>query len=482
MLANGARPPRLSASAVSWAFVESGRTSYAVLISVYVFVPYLAAVLVGDPVKGQSLVAQLGQWAGLAAAAVAPLLGSTIDHLGRRKPLLIGLTLLSVPLCAALWFATPGELSVISVAVILAVTNVIFTLCEVSQNSLLVHATRRDEQAGASGLAHAFGNGVSVLVMIFVLWVFILPATMHAAWLPKTPWLSLSAARHEPERSSGPLCAILMIFSVVPMIFFTRDAPRASIPLSRAVRQGVADLRGLWGLMREAPAARVFLLSRMVFADAQGGIVMFTGVFAAGVLGWGPTELLVEGLVSSIFATLGGLFAGWLDNRIGAKRSLFLTLTGCLICALGEIGVSKSHIFWWAADPAISGRPWALPLFNTWPDFWFIGCDFGMSVFVVASFASSRTLMAQLAPPGRSAAFFGLFALSGRATAWACPWLVGLATAAFASQQLGYLPIAGMTVVGLAILAFVKAPPMLSEAPTLDALIQSPPRAVIPEP
>jgi UMF1 family MFS transporter len=453
--------PWLSASAVSWSFFEAGRTSYSVLIGIYVFIPYVAAVLVGDPVKGQHLVAELGKWAGLAAAFAAPLLGSTIDHIGRRKPALVTLSAVLIPLVAALWWAAPGGagLGLTQVACLLATCGLLFGLCEVLHNSMLVNAADPRERPFASGLAMAFGNGVSVLLLVLVLWAFVLPNTMDAPWLPSAPLLGLDGAAHEPERAMGPLVALVLLVTVVPMVLFSRDAPRTGHSLGAALNLGLRDLRGLIDLLREEKNARTYLFARLVFADGQVGIIMFTGVFAAGVFGWGPTQLMIEGLVASVFAVLGGLLAGVLDSRIGPKRSLVISLTATAACVIGEIGTAKDRIFYfWSYDPAVHGRPWSGPIFNTWPEWAFIGCDLGVSVFVVAGLASSRTMMAQLAPPDRTAAFFGLYALSGRATAWLCPMLVGLATAAFGSQQLGLSPIVVLLIAGMLGLAFVRAP------------------------
>ncbi|QUD90243.1 MFS transporter [Phenylobacterium montanum] len=452
------RHPPLSKSAVSWAFVESGRSSYTILIAIYIFVPYLASVLVSDPVKGQAIIANLGQGAGLAAALMAPLLGTTIDHVGRRKHLLVWASLLSVPLGALLWLARPGGLDITATATILAIVGVTFTLAEVVHNSLLVHAARRDEWARASGLSLTLGNGAAVVLMIIVLWAFVLPGAVHLPFVPDKPLLGLNAARHEPERFTGPLCAVMMVLSLIPLMLFTRDAPASSLTTRQAIRQGLADLRGMLTLLKEAREARKFLIARMIFMDAMGGVFAFTGVFAAGVLGWGPTQLLVEGIAGSVFAAVGGLVAGWLDPWLGCKRSLLFTLSGCLLCIIGEIGVGKDHIFFMAYDPALNGRPWPLPLFNTWPEWLFIACDFGVGVFSVSALASSRTFMAELAPPGRTTAFFGLFALSGRATAWLAPMLVGAATLGFHSQQMGYVPLAGLLLIGSLMLAPVRTP------------------------
>ena len=44
--------------------------------------------------------------------------------------------------------------------------------------------------------------------------------------------------------------------------------------------------------------------------------------------------------------------------------------------------------------------------------------------------AASRTLIGRLAPEGMTGEFYGLFALSGRATAWMAPFAIGIVTLA----------------------------------------------------
>ena len=64
--------------------------------------------------------------------------------------------------------------------------------------------------------------------------------------------------------------------------------------------------------------------------------------------------------------------------------------------------------------------------------------------------------MARFAPPRLRAEMFGLFALSGRATAFVGPWLVGMLTAAFASQRAGMAVILVFLAAGLAVLLLVR--------------------------
>lgn len=255
------------------------------------------------------------------------------------------------------------------IAALLAASAALFGLSKVVQNLLLVYAARTDERARSSGLGLTIGHATSVAAMVLVLWAFVLPATMSASWLPDGPLLGLDAAAHEPERLVGPLCGLVVVMTLVPFAFLARDDPAKRDTVAQAVRAGARDLGGMFGMLREAPAARTFLLGRMIFADALAGIIIFSGVFGAGVLGCGPRELMIEGLIASVFAAFGGIFASALDGRLGVKGALLISLTGCLVCVATKMSVGQDHIrFVVPYGPAVDGRPWSLPLFDTWPE------------------------------------------------------------------------------------------------------------------
>jgi UMF1 family MFS transporter len=66
-------------------------------------------------------------------------------------------------------------------------------------------------------------------------------------------------------------------------------------------------------------------------------------------------------------------------------------------------------------------------------------------------------MLVSLTPPGQSGAFFGLYALTGKATVWLGPMLVEMFTRGFGSQQMGFLPIAVLLGLGLIGVLFVRA-------------------------
>ena len=64
-------------------------------------------------------------------------------------------------------------------------------------------------------------------------------------------------------------------------------------------------------------------------------------------------------------------------------------------------------------------------------------------------------MMVRHSHPDRPAEAFGLFALSGKATAFLAPMLIGLFTWITNSNRLGFLPIIGLFLIGLFLLRFV---------------------------
>ena len=113
-------------------------------------------------------------------------------------------------------------------------------------------------------------------------------------------------------------------------------------------------------------------------------------------------------------------------------------------------------LFLWRFDPAQHAPLWNGPMFRTLPEVVYLCIGFGTALFVTAQYASSRTLLTRLAPQGRSASFFGLYALSGTVTVWLGSMLVRLFTGLFKTQQAGFAPIAGLLLVGFVGMLLVR--------------------------
>lgn len=446
-------------SALAWAAYQGGRDPYVTLVSIYVFMPYVATVLVGDPVKGQAMIAGYAMLGGLIAALTAPLLGAAADRMGRRLPSLFVLALLFAPLVFALWWARPdgSGLSVSAVLVVALLISLVFTYGEVLHNSLMPYAAKSPVDAAAmSGAALAIGNVVSVAALVFVLWAFALPGKVHWSFVSSAPLFGLDASRAEPSRIAAPIAAILFALGVAPMFLVTQDAPRRYGNVAAAVTGGARDLLVLLKSVRQHRDAAVFLGARMLYSDAQIALITFGGIYAAGVMHWGVLQMLAFGVLMSSFAALGGILASILDRAVGPKRAVQIEIAGTIVGIVALLGVSPEGVrFIFSVRPGASPL-WNGPVFTTTPEVIFLALGGVIAVFNTAVFASSRTFLTRLIPPGQSGAFFGLYALAGTATVWLGPLAVRIAVSTFHSQQAGNFAIAILLAVGLAGVSLVR--------------------------
>lgn len=448
---------RLNRGGISWALFEGGRDPIVILIIIYVFMPYVAGTMVGDPVKGQEVISRWNQWAGWFVMATAPFIGASIDKLGRRKGWLGLVVGLMVPLTAALWWSKPdgSGLTVELTMLFVMATQVLFAYSEILHNSLLVRAAGLNGAHRASGLALSLGNLFSVLALAFTAWAFALPG--QVPWAPAEPLFGLDQATHEPERVVAWMAAGLLLLGSIPLFLFTPDAPATGIGPVRAFREGAAELWRMLKTISRFRDAAIYVGSRMFFVDGMNGVLVYIGVFAVGVMKWGPLEMLAFGILLSIFAVAGGFVGRLLDAGVGPKVALQIEIFMAMLGLGAALGMRPDLIlFLWPHDAAAHGPVWSGPVFRTLPDLVFAGIGCSYAIFITAQYASSRTLLTRLSPPDQTGTFFGVYALSGVATAWLAPTLVNLGTSFTGTQQGGFAMLLVLLAIGFLGLLLVR--------------------------
>ena len=462
-LSSGATPPAAPAdkAANAWVLAQASRDPYVILIAIYIFAPYYVTRVVADPVAGQTLVASANKWGGWVVLLTAPLIGATIDRLGPRKPWLAAVVTMLVLLIGSLWFTPPGGGGLPGgvVIAILAAITALFAYHEMLHNALLLPAAGMGGAARASGRALAGGNAISVVMLVGVLFAFALPGKVGWSWLPSAPLFGLDPGLGEPDRITTLIVAATMALGAIPLFLWVPDMKRSALSLGRALRAGATDLMRL---VREARGHRdplIFLAARMVYTDGLTAILVFGGLYAAGSMRWATLEMLGYGIILSVAAVIGGLFAGWLDNRVGPKLAVKLELLLLIVMQTLVLGMGRDRLFFrpWHGAPLWNG-----PMFTTLPEITFLALGCGLAIAVTAAYASSRTLLTRVAPPDKLGVFFGLYVLSGAATMWLGPMLVEAATRWGGTQAWGMAPVVGMLAAGLILLMLVKGGGKLS--------------------
>ena len=199
----------------------------------------------------------------------------------------------------------------------------------------------------------------------------------------------------------------------------------------------------------------LFLAARMVFIDGLTAIFQFGGIYAASIFGWQALEQSQFAIVLVLVGVIGALLGGFLDDRVGAKAVIVTSLLVVIIGAIGLLSVDKTHVLFRipVAAKAQNGGVFSSPGEQV-----FLLFAIALAAVAAPAQASCRSLLARLAPADQVSQFFGLFAFSGKATAFLAPVLIGLVTAFAGSQRVGLATVLAFLCTGLVAMTFVREP------------------------
>ena len=412
---------------VAWALYDWANSAFPTVVITFVFATYFSEGVVGDPERGQSLWGLAMALSGIAVAILAPLVGAVADRSGRRKPWLLFFTLLCLAAGAGLWFVEPDPAFLVLGLVLAGLANLGFEFGTVFYNAMLPDLAPPRLYGRLSGWAWGLGyaGGLACLALTLVLLI-----------QPETPPFGLDKVAAEHVRAIGPLVALWYLAFAWPLFLFTPDRPAVRIGAGEALRAGLAQLWGTLKGLRQHGTILRFLLARLFYTDGLNTLFAFGGIYAAGSFGMNLEEILIFGILLNVTAGLGAVAFAWIDDRVGAKPTIMISLVALVILS--------------SVILLVEGKLW----------FYVIGSAIG--IFIGPAQSASRSLMAHLAPADQRTEMFGLFALTGKVTAFLGPALVALLTAVFDSQRIGMTAILLLFVVGLVVLWPLKAPARVS--------------------
>jgi UMF1 family MFS transporter len=228
--------------------------------------------------------------------------------------------------------------------------------------------------------------------------------------------------------------ATILVFLAVGLVLLVKvPEPRTERrPILAAARQGLSELFETLKTLKDHRAIATFMLANMIYTDGLTTLFAFGGVYAAGTFGMELSEVIMFGIALNVTAGIGAFGFAWVDDWIGARRTVAIGLAALVLVGLGLLLVESKTWFW------------ALGLL--------LGAFFGPVQ------AASRSLVARMAPAEHRTQMFGLFALSGRVTAFIGPAVLAWTTEAFASQRAGMATILVFLAVGLVLLVKVPEP------------------------
>lgn len=405
------------------------------LILTFLFAPYFANVFVGDAVRGQAYWGYMTAATGLIVALTGPVLGAIADATGRRKPWIALFSIGLIVGLAGLWLAQPGVESRLGLVIgffMLAIVSVEFAT--IFTNAMMPGLVPPARLGRLSGTGWAVGYAGGLASLIVAAGFIVADPETGRTMLGLKSYLPLDDFAYEGDRAIGPFSALWYALFVLPLFAFTPDAGAPVRSAASPVREGLRQLAETIRHLRRYKGIMRFLVARMLYVDGLGAIFAFGGLYAASVFGWTTIELGLFGILLTIAGAAGAFAGGWLDDSLGSRRVIIISLAGLLVAAVGIVSVSRGSVFFLVnVEPAAPG---ATPFASAGEQ---VYLAFALVVGALGGplQSASRTYLARSAPPHMMTEFFGLFAFSGKITAFAAPLLVGLVTAASGSQRAG---------------------------------------------
>ena len=401
----------------AWCLYDWANSAFPTVITTFVFAAYFTESVAADPVRGTSQWGYAISASALAVAIMGPVLGAIADHAGPRKPWIAGFTVICVMATAMLWFVRPDTSWVVWALVFVGLANFAFEMGMVFYNAMLPELAERAWMGRISGWGWGLGYAGGLTCLGLVLAGFI---------QPEVPWFGLDKAAAEHVRATAFLVAAWFALFSVPLFLFTPDTRARGLPPAEAVRRGLATLAATLGHVRDYADVARFLLARMIYTDGLNTLFAFGGIYAVGTFGFDFAELIAFGIAMNLTAGVGAALFAWVDDRIGPKRTVLISIAALTVLGGGLLVVEGKALFWALGLP--------------------------LGIFVGPAQAASRSYMAHLAPARLRTEMFGLYALSGKATAFLGPAALAWATAAAGSQRVGMATIVAFFAVGMVLL------------------------------
>lgn len=430
-----------------WMLFDWAAQPFFTVVTTFIFGPYFVARLTEDPVSAQTAWSNMATISSIVIAVLSPVLGSIADQSGPRKPWIAFFAVIKITCVAALWFAAPGS-PIIWPVIFMIFASIAAEFSTVFNDSMMPRLVSKEDVGRVSNVAWGLGYLGGMIVLIAVVTLLAANPESGKTLIGISPLFGLDAHLGEDARITGPISAFWYFLFILPMFFFTPDAKKG-LPLAAAVRSGISELKGTLSELKKRTGITRFLIARMLYQDGVNGLLILGGTFAAGMFGWATIEIGIYGIILNVVAIFGCILAGWLDRLLGSKIVVVISLVLLTLATLGIVSTGPGFVFfgYMPLSTVDSGG-----LFGTAAEKAYIlfGLLIGIAFGPVQ--ASSRSYLARSVSLSETGRYFGIYALSGRATSFLATLLFSLTTYFSGSARFGMATLLVFLVAGLVLL------------------------------
>lgn len=412
-----ASPPVTKKEILGWCMYDVADSAFTTVIVTALYAPYFSKIVVADPQRADFLWGLGASISEVIVALLAPILGAIADYSGSRKKFLAACAVTIIFFTAALYFAGPGSVGLALGLYIIA--NIGFAGGGVFIDSFLPGISNETNAGRISGMKWTFGY-LSGLVATAIC----LPLAGNIVANPTPEQLSLA-------RLIPVVVAVYYAVGVIPTFLFLRDRsiPKPLPPGDNYLTVGFRQLKRTLKHIRRYRELFKLLIAFLVYNDGVVTVIYFAALYASNTIGFTTEEITVMFIAMNVIAAAGAFSFGWVADRIGQKRTIFISLSIWIAAVvLAYFAYSKASFYGVAT---LAG----------------IGMGSTQSV--------TRSLVALFTPKENAAEFFGFLGIAGKALAFLGPLIFGTISNATGSQRPAILAIGIFFIVGMILLSFV---------------------------
>jgi MFS transporter, UMF1 family len=409
---------------LGWCFYDFANSSFTTIVVTFIYSAFFADYIVGDSSIGQVYWGNAVSICAIIIAILSPIMGAIADQGGYRKSFLFFWTSICIVFSVLLFFPKQGD--IYTALSLFIIANIAFEMGCVFCNAYVPSISNSENMGKISGYGYAFGylGGLLALVMGLI-----------TIALPEKPMFGISTEYGQNYRSMNLLVALwFFIFSIPTFLWLDKDIRKQKLNIE-LLKDSFNQITQTFRNIRKLKNTARFLIARLFYNDALITIFSFGGIIAKGVYEFNLEKMLIFGIVLGVSAGLGAFLMGFIDDYIGAKKTIQVSNLLLIIATCLVVFVNNETIFW------IAG---ILVGFSSGPNQ-----------------SSSRSLMARFSPKDKQNEFFGFFAFSGKITAFLGPFLLAQVTyvsltyfhvSNIVAQRLGVSVVLALLIIGSIVL------------------------------
>jgi len=398
---------------LSWCLYDVGNSAFATIILAALLPVYFKEVTAAE-LPSNIATAYWGYASSLAllvSVFLALFLGTMADVKGYKKNLLLLFSIIGIGASASMYFLGPGNWP--ETLVLLVISSVAFSAAIIFYDSFLPHISGKDQMdmISAQGFAMGYlGGGILLSFDLVLIWLLPDLTGFRLSFLTVAIWW-------------GIFTIPLMINIPEPAIYREKRIRNKNV-----LKGSLTRLHETFQDIRQYRELFKFLLAFWLYNDGIGTIIRMAAIYGA-QLGFHVTSLVGALVLTQFIGVPFTLLFGKMAQKLGAKRSIFISLVWYVFITAGAVFLSRSWHFWILA----------------------------LAVGMVQGGAQSmsRSLYASMVPGIQSAEFFGFYDISSKFAGIFGPALFGLITQITGSSRIGIAALSLTFIFGMMILAKV---------------------------